>query len=825
MNVAHKAKKARKVGFHTRPTTGLRGRWEDDGKKANMQLSTYRKHEEAHIDPSQKDHDERESDKPSTPSDSDTNHEENLKKTSTEHRVPDIGEFLSERNVSGVVDPRHRNDVTVHLKMPAHEDLDEVFEEFYRLQRLGNFTSAKQFFEENLREYLTRPSILIGYAEMLLEQGDYGALSKIDDNMMRSACSSLVDMGDRLMLTIYWDLLKVLVAHYKPGGLGAFLIKSGLVDQALSHLRVTMNLGGAGVTSTEVKMLALLYHLGTFVDDRIYERLDELFPLEYHRALYTHFIGQGRIWDLRDISVARTACGIDVTQDWSEDLSFRKRTQTLIENWVDVDGGTSTTLALLDILVFLALHELKNPERDCNRVGYFLEKAQSFALSIVQTDPACMESRPFARWMLAKAQFTNDIRSHGGPSRERPFRSSPGVVFTWTDSQLPQYIPSKGENPGWDLNNPISEFERSIKMALKISRSLNDYQTEAMALQKLIMLSANPKKEFEELCKLQKWTQEDTYGYADTLISKYLISGTDESKSALKSEIYGLFTIPDFPECLSKLKSWMLNRLQYSLEDEGPAAERALQESHKDYQHLDQVYRQMIDEKLLGARPLSSRTDYGLRHNQPNVQGTQHKPVQNERDKIPVMERNTTTAKSNESTERPTPEPRKGINRTRALRINRNARSGKTPPYEEDVLTMSDNSQDYETITSDSSLATDERWPGNLDRPLGKELIAKERYPEIAGDSMSIKKSVEQANIAPSNKVGYDTESESDVPPPRAMSVAASSTLVPSIIKPVEEDSGDSKNKDERIAGEEENAKKLEMESMTGEEKEKPPQD
>lgn len=115
-------------------------------------------------------------------------------------------------------------------------------------------------------------------------------------------------------------------------------------------------------------------------------------------------------------------------------------------------------------------------------------------------------------------------------------------------------------------------LEGPIRTALRVSRELGDYETEAMALKRLILLLENPAREFEELCNLQSVTQGDIIGYSKTLISKYLISNTDDLKQDLKSKISRLSDIPYFYDSLAPLDSWMLGVLRHSLEGEGSAA-------------------------------------------------------------------------------------------------------------------------------------------------------------------------------------------------------------------------------------------------------------
>ncbi|KAI1210948.1 uncharacterized protein F4807DRAFT_459176 [Annulohypoxylon truncatum] len=501
-------------------------------------------------------------------------------------------EVLLKRRVNGVWDSCHANDLTVHLALSAQEDLDESLEEFCRLQRLGHFTSAREFFTENLREHMERPQVLIGYAELLLEQGDYNTLSEIDDGTMCHACDSLVDGDDRRLLTIYWKLIKVLSVHYKPDRPRVFSTKREVIEAAVDEFHAVVTANKGSITSTEVKILALFYRLCSFIDDSaIPQRLQEVFPPEFHEGLYVALLRDGRVWDLRDIAVAGISSRVGATEYWGNTRKF-------IKDWSRMTTDTSTTLALLDILVSQIVYELEHSTGADDSLETIMRQSEPLALSIIENDPENMKSRSFMRWMLAKAQSIDVKGPHYARSYGEQLQSWPGLVFHSRRLQLPQYVPLQGENPGWKVNSAAPRFERPVRLARKISKELGDYQTEVIALQRLILLSANPDEEFEELCNLQSLTQGDVCGYSKTLVSKYLISNTDDLKQDLKLDISRLFDIPHFSDSISMLDSWILNMLQYCLEGEGPAAQQALEGADEDYQDLPWAFRVKIDKKF-----------------------------------------------------------------------------------------------------------------------------------------------------------------------------------------------------------------------------------
>ncbi|KAI1409588.1 hypothetical protein F5Y13DRAFT_203258 [Hypoxylon sp. FL1857] len=485
---------------------------------------------------------------------------ETFLETKASSNIPGPREVLTKRNVNGIWDPSHATDITVHLKMPLQEDLSEIFEELCRLQRLGDFASARRWFTENLQEYLDNPQIIIGYAEMLLEQGDYKALAEFNHGATPEAWANLADSSDALLLTTYWELLQILRTRFnpeRPYPLGNATDRA--IDRAIDVLR-KISPDNRNITSTEIRMLALLYRLGYWAFRSIFERLHDIFSLRFYKVLYKTLLSQGRIWDVRDIAVALARVDIDL-------LHQLGGTQAIIKDWSSSASDSSTTLALLDIFVS-------------------------------QNDPGNMKSRPFTRWMLAKSRLS-DIK---GPNYTycliKHFQSYPGLVLRPRTFLLPQYVSAKGENPGWSLHGAAPELERPARMAMRASRELGDYGTEAMALQRLITLSTNPFKEFEELCNLQKVIQGDIWGYSMTLASKYPISNTNKLKRDLKMELSEFFDIPKFGACLATMDVWVLKRLRYTLEDGGPAARRALGKSDENYKFLPKELQRMISEKF-----------------------------------------------------------------------------------------------------------------------------------------------------------------------------------------------------------------------------------
>ncbi|KAI1650687.1 uncharacterized protein F4817DRAFT_368080 [Daldinia loculata] len=144
-------------------------------------------------------------------------------------------------------------------------------------------------------------------------------------------------------------------------------------------------------------------------------------------------------------------------------------------------------------------------------------------------------------------------------------------------------------------------------MAIKTSQILGNYQTEVKALQLLIIFSAKPAQECEELGNLQKKTQGDILHYTKTPISKYLICDTEASRSDLKKEISELLSIPLLHTYIGYLQGWALWMLQHALESDELGAKKALHEADAIYGRLDGANRELNDEKFYTQHRLSPK--------------------------------------------------------------------------------------------------------------------------------------------------------------------------------------------------------------------------
>ena len=262
--------------------------------------------------------------------------------------------------------------------------------------------------------------------------------------------------------------------------------------------------------------------------------------------LYKNLLTQGRIWDFRDVFLASISA-FDLKQTRLNFFGPEPSRDKILDNWTVHMQDDSTILAQLDILVFMIL-DLEPPESDMHgtEVAVLKEDAQSLAELIMKNHPESMKTRPFMRWLLAKAtesifkEEENSSNTSGTASRNqfKYLRNYPGIYFFppgWIS--LPVYVPREFEIPSWQAPEQPLKAHDPVRMALAVATQLQDYTTQALCLKLLILTSQDATKLFDQLGQLQKSVQEDRGEYLLTCVSSYLICRDKASQSRLLAEL------------------------------------------------------------------------------------------------------------------------------------------------------------------------------------------------------------------------------------------------------------------------------------------------
>ncbi|RYP68792.1 hypothetical protein DL770_008374 [Monosporascus sp. CRB-9-2] len=121
-----------------------------------------------------------------------------------------ISFLLGTETVDGVWNPLRNTDVTVHLSLDLQDNLDDTLENLSHYYRLGNFSRARELVAEELQDHLDKPYMLIRWAEILGQQGDYKTMLEMDSGPIRNLEDRAVTGKEARLLILYWDLLQLL---------------------------------------------------------------------------------------------------------------------------------------------------------------------------------------------------------------------------------------------------------------------------------------------------------------------------------------------------------------------------------------------------------------------------------------------------------------------------------------------------------------------------------------------------------------------------------------------------------------------------------------
>ncbi|UNI20224.1 hypothetical protein JDV02_006330 [Purpureocillium takamizusanense] len=455
-------------------------------------------------------------------------------------------------------------DVTTHIDLPIFDDIGDELEDFSRLMRIGNFQAAKSYFEANLADHQAQPFVFVQYAEMLLEMSDYKSFGALNPHsVFGQPCRQLrseapehsrsalfnrrrsygrrargclrkpdaVALEQLDLLHLNWDLLETTYLVYREGTIHQAI---NVAKEALRTVNLDENAG-----STEIKIFCLASHIlgearAWNVGPRLATRELPSIP-----KIYSQLLSEGRIWDFHDFFSALIPWfNFSVDTVMMKIYGTAGYSRRLLDDWVSdmSDTDESTILALLSLIVSVLRGNLRNPRR-LQMMDQWMSDAQSLAHCLKLNHIGCLKSRAFARWVAVEAAGLVSIEygSFEGAVSER-HASAPGLTFAW-GLGVPVYVPATIENPNWQMPGVPPEQKEPIIMAWRLSRELQDYQTEEFCLELLIVVSQDPKTYFEELSHLQNSVQKNRRGFLWTCLSKYLISGDVASKRQLLEDL------------------------------------------------------------------------------------------------------------------------------------------------------------------------------------------------------------------------------------------------------------------------------------------------
>ncbi|KAK8043976.1 hypothetical protein PG993_004000 [Apiospora rasikravindrae] len=437
----------------------------------------------------------------------------------------------AETKAQGFWNTASNTDLTLHLELEVVEDLETIFEEFSRFCMLGCFTACKQFVKDNLGEHLHLPYVRCHLAEMMMRQGDF---------------TSLVDLGyqtspqkpaneDERLLEDYLGLMTLLAENHDP--------KTG---------RFTYH----GIMSRSFDGLSRR------------PQSEYLGSTKFWRDFYSTMLRQGRVWD---ISGPLLAMGLvngitPVISNIFDGATLSEGIGKLMAQWMETvpPNDVLTISALLDFLMCLLTEFFYWDISFESNIEYIIGRSTPLALALVQNNQDFLKTRPYLRWVLATARHAHEKASSDVDSFVQYLKRQGGSTFYSDRRSLPQYIPVEQENPEWQLPDAAPQFKDPIRLVLRIARDLGDYITEVMALQQLILFSKTPAREFAELCELQRSTG-DLVGYVNTLLSRYLVSNTDEARHQLQEALSDEILVEGVSDVMEEDLVWKACELIRSL--------------------------------------------------------------------------------------------------------------------------------------------------------------------------------------------------------------------------------------------------------------------
>ncbi|KAK3339825.1 hypothetical protein B0T25DRAFT_363831 [Lasiosphaeria hispida] len=498
--------------------------------------------------------------------------------------------------------PPDAKDVTVHLESEMVADIDDELEWLNRQMRIGDFRSAKTFFDSHLKAHSHHPSVCVQYAEMFLRMKDYNSVRQLDERTR----SDRVNWESESLTVANWTLIQAVAMSYTQFEVPPIHKRLGSRSGVILPISEKDRMSSTGIRilclSMELyKRTAILTH-SVPASTRGRKKMSDW---ANWRRLYRHLLTQGRVWDMHDVFASATAV-YSIDQVFVELLGYYETDplDRLINDWKTTETDESTQLALLDILSIAVLHT-NMLAADFRFVSHCLDLASPIAESLMTYFPGSTRSRPFLHWLLAKATFSARREKMEGRApvviahmMEKDF---PGI-FSRPSSLgsscifVPFYVPVDQENPGLKALDTASQNNEPLEMVLRASNELQDYHIQQLCLKELIVRSQDPSSFFAQLSSIQKATQ-NMDGHFNTCLSRYLICNDKKDKRELAADLVGLGW---WEKPFNLVKPSMVaarDIIQVALLDHGVnSAPRSIAAGLRYYRLLSNTFRGLIDE-------------------------------------------------------------------------------------------------------------------------------------------------------------------------------------------------------------------------------------
>ncbi|KAK2024034.1 hypothetical protein LX32DRAFT_656492 [Colletotrichum zoysiae] len=445
------------------------------------------------------------------------------------------------------IDPKAPQDVTLHLEMDVTEDIEEEFEEFSKLRRIGHFNAAKRYFEEHLESCIDNAYVLDQYGQFLWEISDVHTLTKLAREYPTGDLDNVASAN--------WFLVCER-AHQFDGDIGPQRNR----DKRPNLRRLLRS--WPNLDSTELQCL--------INDLRVVKATageTEHSAAEYGE-LYAYLQHEDRIWDFRDLCYGLLALkSVEGTIHFlfSKHLSSLNDSaagviQIIQQHWEGSDEVTY--LALLDIFTAFTMEALDaansqyekslDDSEKLHSAKTYLKTARHYANQVLRQNPLNLRSRPYLQWVFVKilVEKSTDTARYGQVALLKylgQLRGSTQMGAEVFRGLLPfrdtvNYLPNQDEAPDWQPDSSITfshKQETAIKMVARHARELGDVMLEAACLQQLLYSSPNPEVHLVDLCNLWR-SVGNRSGLTRAHLYRYILKRSPDASNALRSDLLEL---------------------------------------------------------------------------------------------------------------------------------------------------------------------------------------------------------------------------------------------------------------------------------------------
>ncbi|GKZ38162.1 hypothetical protein AbraIFM66950_010157 [Aspergillus brasiliensis] len=477
-------------------------------------------------------------------------------------------------------------DITTHLNLDVALDVEDDLGHLAHLNRLGHFRKGIRYFEERLAPHVDFFPVVAEYADLLLEQGNFGGLHQFISSRLTDP---LVEYSNEEYI-----LLKTIKAFAEIYTRGALIPALKMTTEALNHHlmkpqdpRATTPLPGQKIQLIEVcvRIIAYANAHSDFLETEPFQPLlhwsisdDGSVRIKDHRIKITRLLGsrgprvgawyrlllqEGFSWDAHRILRSILPMLGDQDGHYIPNRGFEEFAQLK-----DISGAgdafrrpqevrqDNEQLLLTDFANASLLADFFNVERPAEAVrivySHFSKRSNSLASTMLLEYPHLINTRSYLDWLLlestrdlpASCRLQMPVQQPRADSEMRTCNIIDKVrllherkPFLAKRTELPRGI----KNPS--LFGDLGILSESIK-------SLGDYHLEKSVLEQVFRHSLDWDQSLQTIHDLSRFNHDimnDACGYLQCLIDEYFFlenSNTPDCER-LRKNLYGRFSAFD----------------------------------------------------------------------------------------------------------------------------------------------------------------------------------------------------------------------------------------------------------------------------------------